>query len=83
MASITESQYWWRMFTNVIDAQKSADEANEEGMSDQPTTGKIANCIYMRYDGKKKIIIRKDRNHRANWFIATGTYPGLCSMKRL
>lgn len=45
MASITESQYWGRMCTNVIDAQKSADEANEEGMSNPPTKEKNASFI--------------------------------------
>ena len=45
MASITESQYWRRIRTNVIDAQKSADEANEKGMSNPPTTEKNASLI--------------------------------------
>ena len=45
MASITESQYWRRMCTNVLDAKKSADEANEEGVSNPPTTEKNASFI--------------------------------------
>ena len=45
MASNTESQYWRRMLTNVIDAKKSADEANEEGMSNTPTAEKNVSFI--------------------------------------
>ena len=45
MASITESQYWRRMCTNVIDAQKSTDEANEEVMSNPPATEKNVSFV--------------------------------------
>ena len=45
MASITESQYWRRMCTNIIDTEKSADEANKEVTSYPPTIEKNASYI--------------------------------------